>query len=90
MKAYLNWPFGSKGHYHLPNAISPVLMDVHARRDLSKGLDFVFLHDSWNVQGKPIDRKALVKITGKSEEELLYPAFLHELQIQNKCLCNMT
>jgi hypothetical protein len=71
MKAYINWPFGTKGHYHLPSSISPIMLDVLARRDASRNLDFIFLNESWNVQGKPLDRKALMKLTNLREDEII-------------------
>ena len=54
MDAYLCWPFASKGHFHFPSAIAPVLMDVKARfqYSLNPNASFVYLSDSWNVHGK--------------------------------------
>lgn len=70
MEYFINWPFGSKGHYHLPNGISPVLMDFLVRERLQNGENLVFVHDSWNVQGKYVDYEAISQLTGLKKEEI--------------------
>ncbi len=70
MEYFIKWPFGSKGHYHFPNGISPVLMDFLVRERLQRGEDLIFVHDSWNVQGKYTDYKAISQLTGLREEEI--------------------
>ena len=80
MEYLIKWPFGTKGHYHFPNGISPVLMDFLAREKQKEGKDFVLIHDSWNVQGKYTDYKAIQQLTGLSEEDInaKYEAILRE------------
>jgi len=79
---YLCWPFTSKGHFHLPSGIAPVLMDVQARyHQETSDKAFLYLPHSWNVSGKHTTDQALVQVTGLSKEELqidkdLYLEFL--------------
>lgn len=68
---YLCWPFTTKGHFHLPSGIAPVLMDVEARYHKGiGGKDFLYLPYSWNVTGRPITDRALMNITGMTRDEL--------------------
>ncbi len=70
MEYLITWPFGTKGHYHLPSGISPIFMDFLAREKKKKGEDFVLVNDSWNIQGKYTDYKSIQQLTGLSEEEI--------------------
>lgn len=67
MHAFLCWPFSSKGHFHLPNALAPVLMDIKVRyqKQKSSGGRILYLSDSWNIQGKYTTRFAIERIENK-------------------------
>jgi len=72
MECLACWPFGTKGHYHLPNAFSAVLADFVIRSRLIKdsNLEITFVHDTWNVQGKYTDYQAIATLTGLSYEDI--------------------
>lgn len=67
---YLCQPFTSKGHFHLPSGIAPVIMDTSARHHLATRPDnsVLFLPHSWNINGKPITDRALEELTGKTKK----------------------
>ncbi len=70
MQYLVNWPFGTKGHYHLPSGLSSVLLDFIARKNVRNKDSFLFAHDSWNVHGKRTDYAAISALTGLSETEI--------------------
>lgn len=63
MECFACWPFGTKGHYHLPSAFSPILADALVRSRFlgNKNSDLVLIHDSWNVQGRYTDYQAITE-----------------------------
>ncbi|MCX8159180.1 MAG: hypothetical protein N3D20_02740 [Candidatus Pacearchaeota archaeon] len=72
MECLACWPFGTKGHYHLPSAFSPILADFVIRSRLIKesNLESAFIHDTWNVQGKYTDYQTIATLTGLSYEDI--------------------
>lgn len=69
---YLCWPFTSKGHFHLPSGIAPVLMDIQCRYNLAENPNqpFLYLPYSWNMCGKPITDQVLSNLLGINRAEL--------------------
>jgi len=70
MEYFIQWPFGSKGHYHFPSGISAVLIDFLARNKTIKKENFVLVQDSWNVQSKYTDYEAISNLTGLKKDEI--------------------
>lgn len=72
MECLACWPFGTKGHYHLPSAFSPILADFVVKSRFIKDIntEVAFVHDTWNVQGRYMDYQTIATLTGLNYEHI--------------------